>query len=302
MMSISGKTIAFVVGAPKAGTFTLYNLFKQHTQISVSKMKEPNFFVNARINADGMKVVKREDEYLKQFDRRNNVYFEASPSYLRCKSSPAMIHAFSKKYKVKVKFIVVLRQPLERAFSNWLMDVRQGNQKKDFYEAVCEDFDRHKCGSEMLIQHEYYRASCYSDDIARYIKTFGANSVMCVLTEEIATDPLRVSSSIQEFLGVDHQELTVVRSNEAGKPRNYLINWLYRNNALRRLQRAVLTDSQKEFLRKMFFIRDQRNINSYLTSEQQEELSRWFNNDLKKLEKILSKDLSAWRYRYFVSE
>lgn len=257
-MPSSDRVLALVVGAPRAGTFSLYEYFANHPQVSVSASKEPNYFFDGVINAEGMRRITTDRQYLQQFApvASQNVLLEASPAYLRCTSSPHLIAGFAARHGFGIKIVVMLRDPLARAFSNWMLDRRQGHQRAGFALAFAADQARDHAREPTRIQYEYYRSGVYSADIAAYRAMFGAENVLAQVVDDPDRPRDAVAQSVAHFLGVSHIPLPRGDINTTLRPRNRLVQLIYGNRTLRRLQRDILTDSAKERLRNLMFSTD----------------------------------------------
>jgi len=123
-----------IIGAAKSGTTSLYHALKQHPKIFMSPVKEPNFFAleGGELNYPQGTVDPRylaqcittKEEYNQQFEGVSNeiAVGEASPIYLYHPQAPVRI----KNCLPNVKIIVILRNPIERAYSNFLHHIREG--------------------------------------------------------------------------------------------------------------------------------------------------------------------------------
>lgn len=296
------KTLVLVVGAPKAGTFTIYNSFSRHPQVCVSKMKEPNYFVDAHFNAEGMKRVDNESDYIKQYRhwRSKQFFLEASPSYLRCPKSPEKIASFCFKFGIEnIRIIVALRDPVERAFSNWMMDVRQGHQKEGFKEAFLKDYEKGLSRKKNFIQYEYFRSGIYYGDIKRYQKWFGAENVMIISVRSLKKSFSKVFREIENFVGLNHvnnfDEISVHASNEARVPEGRVVECLYNNRILRKIQRLILNDSAKEFIRSRLFKPDPRTICDFLSDAEIKDIYSFYKEDHDLLLNEFGNDIVYWQ-------
>ncbi|NEO53881.1 MAG: sulfotransferase [Okeania sp. SIO3B5] len=141
-----------MIGAPKAGTTSLYEYLKQHPQVYLSEIKEPHFFSfegrtqgfndPSRANFIRKKVTKIED-YKKLFEEvKDEVAIgEASTSYIYIPEAVERI----KKYVPDVKIIAILRNPADRAFSHYLQHRKNGTEVfLDFADALKEEQDLRK--------------------------------------------------------------------------------------------------------------------------------------------------------------
>ena len=131
------KVGIFIVGAPKAGTTSLYNYLNEHPEIVMSMKKETDYFSNESIEKQGMYYEKKRIMTLARYHSffpvsENKIYGEASVSYLFYKDVPKKI----KDYNDNGKIIVMLRNPVDRAFSHYLMDYRLGLSSNSFDQII----------------------------------------------------------------------------------------------------------------------------------------------------------------------
>ena len=131
------KVNTFIVGAPKTGTTSLYYYLNQHTNVCMSSIKEPNFFSAKEVNSLFYKsqIVDDINEYHKLFSQnKKQIIGEASVSYLFFDEVPNRIY----KYNPKAKIIILLRNPIERALSHYLMDFRLGFCSENFEDIIAQ--------------------------------------------------------------------------------------------------------------------------------------------------------------------
>lgn len=187
----------FVVGAPRAGTTTLYNYLRQHPDIYVPKRKELHYFTREHAASSYYRppVIRTEHEYLHHFSARKDQSLagDFSPSYLYFEAAAEEILRFSSGARI----IAILRNPTERTISHYLMDVAKGLQDKPlsaFYECTAEN---------RLFHFEYVGASLYADGVARYQRLFGPDRVHVILSEELWENPETTIREALRFLGAD---------------------------------------------------------------------------------------------------
>ena len=127
----------FVLGFQKSGTSTLYEWLKQIDNIKLPLYKETHYFSDLNFYNKGL------DWYFKQFNYndKHTHLGEIDPSYILCEEYLKRIHEFSSK---ETKFIFILRQPLERAYSHYLMSKFRGYESLSFKEAIKLEPDRLK--------------------------------------------------------------------------------------------------------------------------------------------------------------
>ncbi|WP_353686678.1 sulfotransferase [Thermodesulfovibrio sp. 3462-1] len=198
----------FIVGAQKAGTTSLYEYLKEHPEIYMSPVKEPHYFAKDLDYENMRRDMKRTtifirtlEEYLELFNgvKNEKAIGEASPSYLYSKVAAYEI----KKFNPDAKVIMILRDPVERAYSHYLMNLRDGlTSEKDFIKEVLSDLKKPKKG--WGISHLYIELGLYYEQVKRYLDTFPKDNVKILLYEDFKLNTYEVIKDIFSFLGVEN--------------------------------------------------------------------------------------------------
>ena len=127
-----------VIGAQKAGTTSLFSLLSKHPNTYLPPGKEVRFFSSDLLYAKGAEWYFRENF---RAAKPTDVTGEVSPQYMCHDKVPGRI----KELLPNIKFIVILRHPLKRAFSHYQMSVRRGQENRDFVEAFAHSLsDRNR--------------------------------------------------------------------------------------------------------------------------------------------------------------
>lgn len=190
----------FIVGTPKAGTTSLYHYLDEHPEIYMSPIKETNYFSYAEIREQGLyyneEHVLTADQYADQFAGVTNekAVGEASVSYLFYPSVPLKI----KEFNPEAKIIVVLRNPVDRGFSHYLMDKRLG-----FVNLSLQDVISGKEKDVELFYQQYITIGCYYEQLKRYFDVFDRSQVKVLFYEDVIRNIDGVVKDIYNFLGVD---------------------------------------------------------------------------------------------------
>lgn len=171
------------LGAQKAGTSWIYACMYEHPQICIPQ-KELHFFSRERNWSRGC------EWYEQQFAACDTakVKGEFSTSYLYDPESADRIqHAYP-----MVKLIACLRNPVDRAVSNYVNDIKAGSVPPSipFTAALAE-------------HPEYLQQGRYAAQLQRYLARFSADRILLLVYEDIRRDPLLFMQSIYRFLGVD---------------------------------------------------------------------------------------------------
>jgi hypothetical protein len=288
---ISRKPDFFIVGAPKSGTSSLYQYLMQHPDVFMSDPKEPHFFYNR--NAPGSPVlgVKDLDKYLKLFEGVSEEVRagEASTSYLWLTNAAQEI----RQLQPEAKIIMLLRDPVDRAYSHYWHQVRDDKEPLGFDEALHHELERVRRG---LWHGLYYvENGRYAEQVTRYLETFGAESVRVYLFEDLIRDPWSVCRSVFGLLGVDPDAPVEARRayNRGGVPRSRLFAKLIRSPVKEPLKK-VLPETFRRNLGDRIRGTNNKPIPE-MNFETKHYLREVFREDVLRLEEIIGRDLRHWR-------
>lgn len=296
-----------VIGAAKAGTTSLWSYLAQHPEVYLPETKEPNYFAFADEppNCTGpapahvihellLKFsVTTWPEYLALFDGRTSqkAVGEASVRYLYVPEAAARIHA----RLPGVRLIAVLREPVARLYSHYWMNRQFQLEDLELEDAIAAEPERRRAG--WGYDWHYVAVGSYASQIERCFRTFGRERVAVFLYDELSADPLSVFRQVCCFLGVADSFVPDVseRSKEANRPRFLALDrMLHHPNPVRSLGFRILRPARFEALRVRI-----RRWNSArvppLENGRRERLKEHFRADVRRLEQILGRDLSAWQ-------
>ena len=128
------KVDFFIVGAPKSGTTSLYHYLASHPDIFMSSKKEPNYFSKSEIKQQELYYPIDELDSFSDYkilfsgSKEGQILGESSVSYLFYPEVASKLH----EHNSSAKIIILLRNPIERAFSHYLMDFRLGLVNESF--------------------------------------------------------------------------------------------------------------------------------------------------------------------------
>lgn len=230
----------FLVGAAKAGTTSVYDELSRHPAVYMSPIKEPHFF--SRIEPSPKREaffphVSDQDEYLALFDRvaDQRLVGEASTSYLWDLHAAERI----KRIAPESSILIMLRDPVERAYSQYWNDVREGLERRPFPEALAEE-QRSGAGA-WGVTSLYIDCGRYADQVARYLDRFGARVLVSFFEDFVADQPGAIAG-IHSFLGVAPATAAGEprRQNPASLPRNVISGRMLGSGRLRTVARATV--------------------------------------------------------------
>ncbi|MBM71211.1 MAG: hypothetical protein CL847_00305 [Crocinitomicaceae bacterium] len=206
-MSSTSRINFFLVGAAKAGTTTVFERLNNRSDVYLSPLKEPNFYsddidiskfsteflTNTRLDLSGyfnqtplpirqIGFVRSAQEYSQLFDpapSEAKLIGECSTSYLWSKSAPVNIA----KAHPKARILIMLRDPISRLYSHYMMARKYGFTSLPLIEAVQNDMNHQQKGwgsSELFVE-----LGMYSDQICRYKNHFPESQIKIMLTSDL---------------------------------------------------------------------------------------------------------------------
>ncbi|WP_207061005.1 sulfotransferase domain-containing protein [Motiliproteus sp. SC1-56] len=213
----------FLIGAQKAGTTTLATLLDSFPNISLSRPKEPHFFTkNYHLGFDW---------YAKCFDNKDNILIDASTSYTQAFLSNPEAHAESplmgvperiKAANANAKFIYIVRDPVDRAYSGYWHAVRVGDESRPFEEAI-------RATSHYLDQSDY------AGQIELYLRHFKLENFLIIRLKDLNQNPRETLARCASFLEIDHSQIPDNLNSEAK-------NVSYRYNKTGRVISKILNE------------------------------------------------------------
>lgn len=295
----------FIVGAPRSGTTSLDLYLSQHPDIYISPKKETHFFAGnpfpSQFTGPGDERLNRllildEAQYAQLFACTNGsrAIGEASVFYL---SWPGTAERIAQEVP-NAKIIILLREPVARAYSAYLLLVRDGRETLGFEESLNREAERKEKGFEPIWW--YKELSLYYSQVKRYLDVFGIRQVKVLLYDELAANPGQVLRDIFRFLCVE-EEVTIdtsVRFNTSGVPKSrrlyrILDNFIYNPGPLeKRIKSLIPPHVRLEWASRItgMFLRPV-SMDPQLHSH----LKTFFAEDVGKLEHLLKRDLRSWR-------
>jgi hypothetical protein len=305
-----------IVGAAKSGTTSLYHYLKEHPEIFMSEVKEPRFFAFAdtelphniweenSINhfEDYKLLFKNADEHQKRG--------EASVHYLFLYEQTIQnIRKYLPAWK-ELKIVIILRNPLERAFSNYSMLKLKGAEQYSFKEAIKLGAKRKNDGEGIF--YDYIGAGMYHNQVKAYYETFP--HVRIYLFEDLVKDPHTLLKDLYDYVDVDHNFVPTSlnrKFNPSGAPKNkkiqnflsniqnFLINYHWQS-VLKPVVRIVVPQAdkrQKLFDLLLFSIANLKNKNLEritIDTEMKTFLLDMYREEVLKLQNLIKKDISQW--------
>ena len=285
------KVNFFIVGAPKSGTTSLYQYLCQHKEIEMCSIKEPDFFSCTALKKEqtyyGNDPIQNLEKYNKLFSNKKDLLRgEASVSYLFYDDVAKKI----KKYNEKAKIIIILRNPVDRAFSHYLMDYRLGLVSENFEDIINKRIN-HK--NALLYYQQSVSVGEYYHQVERYIKVFGPEKLLIINYDDFKNNLAVTFEKICLFLNVSHTfKVDFTKSyNSFKRPRSKIVRWVYSFTKLRKILSQIIPKIAINYIIKMLFTESKK---PKLSSDARKFLISHYKDDIINLSKLLNQDLSSW--------
>ena len=282
------KVGIFIVGAPKAGTTSLFHYLDAHPDIRMSSEKEPDYFSDKELLEQGLYYggsrIDTLEKYNKLFSEKKEkgIMGEASVSYLFYPKVPLRIKA----YNPKSKIIIMLRNPVERAFSHYLMDYRLG--------LTSESFESEFNKKEGLNFQQYFLLGNYFSQIKRYLEVFGRESIHIVWYSDFKKNSEKEVEDVFNFIGVDDSFKIDFKTihNSFTMPKNNFIRKIYSAVWFRKFLIFMFPSALIKGVRSVLFTEGDK---PKLQEDLKKRIQLYYQNEVQQLEQILTVNLDRWR-------
>ena len=250
-----------VIGAARSGTTALTSFLGEHPDVFVSTPKEPHFlafpggaprFVGRGDDDLINRVAVRDERAWRDLFRGREERCRGEGSVTTLVHPGASIPAIERLCAPGCRLVVMLRDPVDRAFSSWLYLRSRGHDAGSFEECLAAEEERTEAGWSHMWQ--LARLSRYAEQLSPFVGAFG-DRLLAVVQEEFAADPDGQLRRVLRFLDVD-PDVDIDpsrRVNASGLPRSRAVtsalNTLRRSPALRRLVTAAVPQRQRERVR-----------------------------------------------------
>ena len=210
----------FIPGFPKCGTTSLYECLNAHSDIKMSYEKEPAFFDKGRFFDKEYKMLPEPwTKYLDQFrdddtEHRAKFFGDATP----CAVFPEVARRVAKTCGRDVKFIICLRDPVVRAYSNFWHGYRLGLESDDIVTALIDEAPYSVKENDSFPKY-YLLNGRYWIHIERFVNQFGIENIHFVKFENLIKEQHSELKKIWNFLEIDPMNVAYQKANPAKLPR-----------------------------------------------------------------------------------
>ncbi len=290
-MNVSKRKVilpTFIIpGAGKSGTSYVADVLGQHPDIFIPVFKEPAFFSTNQEHGLYNKGISFYQLSFNGYKGQSHIG-EASTIYMYDPDSPSLI----KKYIPDVKLIFVLRNPIDRVYSNYWQEIKAGKNLKDFKSML---FQNHPRIQEMIT------ISFYSNYLKKYMELFDSENILILFYDDLKANNKAFFKNIFEFLNLNEESEGInfdSHVNVSAVPRSKLISRILRNQNLTQFVKALAPPGVLIHLKKGLEATRQKSLKPFkypkMDQETRSHLSGVFKKSILELSELSNRDLTQW--------
>lgn len=287
----------FIIGAAKAGTTTLYDTLIQYSDVYFPAIKEPAFFCD-------------DEYYNKGVDWYSNTFYANTEKYAVRGDATSRYLFWGEKVVPRLqvlygselpRIIVIFRDPVSLVYSFYWQKVREGDEDLSFRAALDAEEERYSRMQPFLRQrgillHLYSRIAAYASQLEPYLQIFPREKILFLFTEDFQ-DFSAMVEKLEQFLSLEHKTWNQpVRSNRSSLPRNQTLQqWVRQPSKIKETFKTIIPYSMRYRIKKMAMNVNLREIDlPPIEADLETYLRTHYEPEIKKLETIVQRDLSAW--------
>ena len=277
---------ALIIGAGRSGTTALYSYLKEHSSVCFSYIKEVPYFSLTEHFVKG-------ERYYHSFFRKCGsapIIASADTYLLMDHEAITRIHA----YNPAMKIVVLLRDPVARAYSSYNYSVNFGHHKA--YASFLDSMDAEKeipREPDIVRRNNlgHFYGSLYYEHLSKWTVVFPREQLLLLKTSDLKDHPEKISGDLCSFLGIPAYESEIERTNSAAVPKNKAVERLFmdRNNFVRKLIRKLSPRPVKNMIMRSGVVEKMHAANrreksaTPLSEEEMERARQYFLEDLQLL-------------------
>ncbi|GAA0224891.1 sulfotransferase [Methylophaga marina] len=278
------KVDFMIIGAQKCATTTLFDILNKHPQLEGCAEKEPGFFAKKNWQSSL-------NSYHQLYKERDGaIYFEASTQYtfyphIDNKNLIADLY----QYNPNLKFIYLVRSPIDRIISSYIHGYQREFIKKDI-------------NQELMNNPFFIDISMYATQIRPYIKMFQRENVLVIDFDDFTSDQYKVVNQVCQFLNIELETSMLTQNQHSNKSLgNVKLKKQYTKtfNLLKKMSHSLpssINDILKRTIRDSgLFTGEKITKKPSLTPETISFIQEQLRSDIDELEDIMGRSLASWK-------
>lgn len=280
----------FIGGVQKSGTTSLHYFLSKHPDIFIPQIPEELHFFDIDENyAKGL------DWYRAFFSQWQGepIVGQTSPLYIYQPEVPARI----KNFNPDAKFIFILRNPIDRAYSHYWNSVRFGYETLSFEEALAQETVRINKNSRFRRHYSYVDRGRYTKQLLRYYELFPRENILVLLFDQLKKSYIDIGDLCGQFLDIDPDKFVYSEEQKSVRNKAKIPRFIF-------LQRLISKQYEKLSRHEQFNIplavQVIEKINykdiKYIPMKEETKLKLLaeFKNEIINLQELLDLDLKSW--------
>ncbi len=284
----------FIIGAPKCGTTSMSVYLSSHPDIIISNPKEPHYF-SKDINNGGIRKMQEYLDCFSSVDKKANAIGEASTLYLYSKVAVPNILAFNK----DVRFIVMLRNPKEVAYSYHQLALKMFGETETNFETAWDYLDDRQEGKHVPAGCPDNKLICYGniakfgEQIEQLLSIVDHKKVHFIIFEDLDKNPKKEFQSVLEFLNLDsYYQTNFVIHNPTQTIKNLFVTKMI--NKAFGMKKALGITKQFGIANKIHSSNIKQGKHKLLDNQLLIKMNEFFHDDIQLLSTLLDKDFTHW--------
>ena len=291
------KPNLLIVGAAKSGTTSLHNYLNQHNDVFMCNPKEPHFLINDEIGIQRIPIgISDKIAYEKLFLEGEGLKYRGESSVMYLMYPEIVIPKIKEHLGSEVKIVIMLRNPVERAYSGY-QHVKRYNIKEDileFRDAWDVSEQRYFSDPDMTPASRYKELGLYYNQVKSYLENFNTH---IIIYEDYKLDFQNEMNKVFDFLEINRMEINSEQQHMVGgwQWQNQNVKFLMtRKNLLKSFLKIIIPfKTVRKLIRQKIQDRNSTHVPT-ISIEDKNMLKDFYKDDVRQLSELLERDLNYW--------
>ena len=291
------KPNLLIVGAAKSGTTSLHNYLNQHNDVFMCNPKEPHFLINNEIGIQRIPIgISDKIAYEKLFLEGEGLKYRGESSVMYLMYPEIVIPKIKEHLGSEVKIVIMLRNPVERAYSGY-QHVKRYNIKEDileFRDAWDVSEQRYFSNPDMTPASRYKELGLYYNQVKSYLENFNTH---IIIYEDYKLDFQNEMNKVFDFLEINRMEINSEQQHMVGgwQWQNQKVKSLMtRKNLLKSFLKVIIpSKAMRKLIRQKIQDRNSADVPP-ISIEDKNMLKDYYKDDVRQLSELLDRDLNYW--------